>query len=302
MIISDERKLGLIYSIIGCGRVGVNLAACLTEAGFEPAGFSSRSTDSGKNAQDAAGGRGEIFASAAAACRKADVIFISTPDDTIETVCADMAEENAFSEKSTVFHLSGALSSEILDPAARSGAQTGSIHPLQSFTPYDPDKPNQASLFHGINISVEGTPPAAETGKTIVEALGATHFEIPTNMKTLYHAAAVVASNYLVTLEDFALSLLKKADLSEEKGFEILEPLIRGTLNNIRNKGTADALTGPVARGDTAIVERHLTDIENKAPEFASLYRLLGTHTLKLAEKQGELDNKTVSRLAKLFQ
>lgn len=294
----------MIYSIIGCGRVGVNLAAYLAEAGCEPGGFSSRSPESGKNAQKAAGGRGEIFSSAAAACRKADVVFISTPDDTIETVCADMAQENAFSEKSTVFHLSGALSSEILDPAAKSGAHTGSIHPLQSFAPYEPgpDGTDTPSPFTGINMSVEGTDPAVKTGKEIIEALGAAHFEIPTEMKTIYHAAAVVASNYLVTLEDFALNLLKKADLSEEKGFEILEPLIRGTLNNIRNKGSVDALTGPVARGDTAIVERHLTDMESKAPEFASLYRLLGTHTLKLAEKRGELDNKTVSEMAKLFQ
>lgn len=292
-----------MYSIIGCGRVGVNLAAYLTKAGFEPTGFFSRSTGSSKTAQAAAGGRGEIFASAGAACRNTDVVFISTPDNTIETVCSDMAEENAFSDRITVFHLSGALSSKILDPAAKSGAQTGSIHPLQSFAPYEPkqDTAKSSSPFTGINISVEGTGPAVKTGKEIVEALGAVHFEIPTNMKTLYHAAAVVASNYLVTLEDFALQLLKKADLSEEKGFEILEPLIRGTLNNIQNKGTVDALTGPVARGDTTIVERHITDIDKKAPEFSVLYTLLGNYTVKLAEKRGELDTQKISDLAKLF-
>ena len=292
-----------MYSIIGCGRVGVNLAAYLTKAGFEPAGFFSRSTGSSKAAQAAAGGRGEIFPGAADACRKADAVFISTPDNTIETVCSDMAAQNAFSDRITVFHLSGALSSEILRPAAQSGAQTGSIHPLQSFAPYEdrPDEKAEASPFHGINVSVEGTGRAVETGKEIVEALGAKHFEIPTEMKTLYHAAAVVASNYLVTLEDFALHLLKKADLSEEKGFEILEPLIRGTLNNIRNKGTVEALTGPVARGDTTIVERHITDIDKKASEFSALYRLLGNHTVQLAEKRGELDTRTISDLSKLF-
>jgi len=293
----------LKYSIIGCGRLGVNLAAYLAKAGFEPAGFFSRSTESSKAAQAAAGGRGRIFPSAADACRNADVVFLSTPDNTIEPVCSDMAEENAFSDRTTVFHLSGALSSEILDPAAKSGAQTGSVHPLQSFAPYEPkpDSADSTSPFDGINISVEGTDSAVKTGKEIVQALGATHFEIPTEMKTLYHAAAVVASNYLVTLEDFALHLLKKADLSEEKGFEILEPLIRGTLNNIRNKGTMDALTGPVARGDTTIVERHIKDIEKKAPEYAKLYTLLGRHTVNLAEKRGELDSQTISDMTRLF-
>ena len=291
------------YSIIGCGRVGVNLAAFLTRAGFEPSGFSSRSLRSCDTAREAAGGCGRIFSSAADASRKADVVFISTPDNTIEPVCSDMAEEDAFSDTTTVFHLSGALSSKILDPAARSGAQTGSIHPLQSFAPYEskPDSGDFISPFDGINISVEGTGSAVKTGKKIVEALGAKHFEIPTEMKTLYHAAAVVASNYLVTLEDFALSLLKKADLSEEKGFEILEPLIQGTLNNIRNKGPVDALTGPVARGDTTIVERHIKDIEKNAPGSARLYSLLGSYTVKLAEKRGELDTRTVSDLKKLF-
>ncbi|MGM0643883.1 MAG: Rossmann-like and DUF2520 domain-containing protein [Thermodesulfobacteriota bacterium] len=293
----------MIYSVIGCGRVGINLAVYLAEAGYEPGGFYSRSEKSGNHARLAAGGQGEVFSSAASACRSTDVIFISTPDNTIEQVCSEIARENGFSSNMTVFHLSGALSSEILGPALKAGAQTGSIHPLQSFAPYEAGrgKSDTPSPFEGINISVEGSRKAVETGKEIVTALGANHFEIPTNMKTLYHAAAVVASNYLVTLEDFALSLLKEAGLSGEKGYEILEPLIRGTLNNIRNKGPVDALTGPVARGDTAIVERHIIDMEKTSPEFAVLYKLLGMHTLMLARKRGELGSETVSELERLF-
>ena len=82
--------------------------------------------------------------------------------------------------------------------------------------------------------------------------------------KPCTHASAVVASNYLVTLEHFALDLLKAANLSEKEAYLILEPLITGTLNNIKNRGAQGALTGPVARGDAAVVADHLVDIEKE--------------------------------------
>lgn len=291
------------FSIIGCGRTGTNLAVYLTKAGFVPTGFFSKTRASALKAQKAVNNAGLIFDTAVQACQDTDILFITTPDDTIENVCSDIASKNGFKNNISVFHLSGALSSEILastqqsDPE-QSDINIGSIHPLQSFTPYEK---GQESPFTGINISVEGTEGAVRIGEKIVTALNANSFTIPTNAKMLYHAAAVVASNYLVTIENFAINLLQKADLSEEKAYKILEPLIMGTLNNIRSKGSVNALTGPVARGDSDIVSSHINAIKKDMPEFSLLYKTMGKYTLDIATQRKEISSDQISKLSKLF-
>ena len=291
------------FSIIGCGRTGTNIAVYLTKAGFVPTGFFSKTRASALKAQKAVNNTGLIFDTAEQACQNTDILFITTPDDTIENVCSDIASKNGFKNNISVFHLSGALSSEILASARQSdpkqsGINIGSIHPLQSFTPYEK---GQASPFIGINISVEGTEGAVRVGEKIVTALNANSFTIPTNAKMLYHAAAVVASNCLVTIENFAINLLQKADLSEDKAYEILEPLIMGTLNNIKNKGSVNALTGPVARGDSDIVSSHINAIKKDMPEFSLLYKVMGKYTLEIAKQKKEISSEQISRLSKLF-
>lgn len=285
------------FSVIGCGRVGICLSAFLFKEEYEPAGFFSRSRTSARAAR-AAAGCGTVFDTAADCARAGDIVFITTPDGVIETVCNDLAQQNALGAQTLVFHLSGAHSSEILARAKQAGAIVGSIHPLQSFAPYEP---GQASPFEGINISVEGDPDAVAQGKNIAAALGALAFAIPTESKTLYHASAVVASNYLVTLVRFALTLLMETGLREDVAFEILSPLIQGTLSNIGSRGCTRALTGPVARGDHETVSRHLADIEEKTPEYSALYRLLGAHTLDIAGANG-LPEQAVQMLSDLFK
>ena len=285
------------FSVIGCGRVGISLAVFLQSGGFLPSAFFSRSRASAETARQMTG-KGRVCSQALSAVRGADIVFITTPDTQIEPVCRELAAAGGFAPGATVFHLSGALSSDILSSAADQGADTGSIHPLQAFAPYQEGEP---SPFAGINMSVEGSPGAQALGQKIVSALKATAFTIPTRAKTLYHASAVVASNYLVTLEHFALRLLMETGLAEEKAYAILEPLIQGTLANVKNRGSVKALTGPVARGDHEIVAAHLKDIDAFRPEFSDLYRLLGQHTLEIA-RSGGLDKDQGEILSRLFQ
>jgi len=286
------------FSVIGCGRVGICLATFLFKKAYEPVGFFSKSRTSAQAARTAAG-CGTVFDTAADCARAGDIVFITTPDGIIESVCGDLVQQDALGPKAMVFHLSGAHSSEILTQAKLAGAVVGSIHPLQSFAPYEP---GQASPFEGINISVEGDPDAVSQGKDIAAALGAQAFAIPTESKTLYHASAVVASNYLVTLVRFALTLLMETGLREDVAFEILSPLIQGTLRNIGSRGCTLALTGPVARGDHETVSRHIADIDEKIPEFSALYRLLGTHTLDIAGAGEGLTEETEKMLSHLFK
>ncbi len=286
------------FTIIGCGRLGVSLAVFLSKQGFIPKAFSSRSIESAKKAQKAVG-VGHVCETALEAATSCKLIFITTPDTTIKPVCEMLSKEGAFDKDSIVYHLSGALSSGILTAAKKSGASVGSIHPLQAFALYEF---GQESPFKGINMSIEGDEKAVEFGKEIVNALKANSFTIPTDAKTLYHASAVVASNYLVTLEHFALALLEASDMSQKDAYEVLEPLIMGTLNNIKARGSVDALTGPVARGDDEIVSKHLEDIDKKLPQFSDLYRLLGQYTLKIASQRGEISDDAQQKLGTLFK
>ncbi|MBA3009152.1 MAG: DUF2520 domain-containing protein [Proteobacteria bacterium] len=286
------------FCIIGCGRLGISLAVFLSGRGFKPISFCSRGPDSAKHAA-AMAGTGIVYEDPVKAAAACDLVFITTPDTRIGPVCEKIAKGGGFTKDSVVFHLSGALSSDVLGAAQKVGAATGSIHPLQSFAPYEK---GQASPFLGINISLEGEVRAVTLGRKIVDVLGAGSFTIPTQAKTLYHAAAVVASNYLVTLEHFALSLLKETGLAEGEAYTILEPLIQGTLSNIKARGSINALTGPVARGDDGIIASHLEDIDRKMPQFSCLYRLLGAHTLEIAKLRGDLDPKVQEKLALLFK
>jgi len=285
-------------SIIGCGRVGTALAVFLSRAGFPLAGVASRSLASARNTATLAGSC-PMFDTPAAAAKNGRIIFITTPDSAIKGVFDHMVDQKNFAPGTIVFHCSGALSSCILAKGGASSLFLGSIHPLQSFAPYGED---QASPFYGINISVEGDKVAVVQGTKIIEALGGTPFTIPTSAKTLYHASAVVASNYLVTLTRFAIDLLKEAELSEARAYEILEPLILGTLSNIKGRGTGAALTGPVARGDAEIVAQHLEKIQKTRPDYSELYRLLGLHTLKIAKEGKALAPESEKRLESLFK
>ena len=284
-------------SIIGCGRVGTALAVFLSRAAYPVSGLFSRHLESAEKAAMAAG-KGRVCQDVGQAVAAGDIIFITTPDQVIEAVCREIAAIKGAVAQKIILHCSGALSSRILSSARAGGAGIGSLHPLQSFAPY---VQGQASPFQGIHISVEGNDAAVAAGKQMVADLGGSCFTLPTHAKTLYHASAVVASNYLVTLEHFALDLLKAADLSEKEAYPILEPLITGTLNNIKNRGAQGALTGPVARGDAGVVADHLADIEKTMPQYAALYKMMGRYTLELAQKGGTLDEGAVRRLSALF-
>jgi predicted short-subunit dehydrogenase-like oxidoreductase (DUF2520 family) len=289
------------FCVIGCGRLGIALSVFLSgQEGFTASAFCSKSSASAQKAADVSG-TGQVYPHPCEAVKTADIVFITTPDTIIEPVCNQIAEHGGFGPNHIVFHLSGALSSDILASARHHGAAIGSIHPLQAFAPYEKGQPSQ---FKDINMSIEGDERAVILGKKIVKALSAMAFTIPTEAKTLYHASAVVASNYLVTLEHFALELLKQADLSEAAAYDILEPLIMGTLKNIKSRGSVDALTGPVARGDNEIVERHMRDIDKQLPRFSNLYRIMGKHTLDIAVRQtsGSLSDQAKSALIRLFE
>lgn len=285
------------FAIVGCGKVGLNLVKFLTKAGYPVSGLASRTIDSAKRAGEIAS-TDNISTEAHTITKDADVVFITTPDGIIEQTCNDIAGNNGFSEKNVVFHCSGSLPSTLLASAKKLGAKTGSIHPLQSFATTD----NQHSPFEGIIAAIEGEPAAVLAGLAIAEDLGARGLKIQTDSKMMYHASAVVASNCLVTLVDFAYKLLGVAGIGNEDAYDVLGPLVEGTLTNIKKVGTTQALTGPVVRGDVSTVEEHIKEIAQKTPDLVALYKILGHHTVNIAKKRGTLSGTVEKDLFKLFE
>ncbi len=284
-------------AIVGCGKLGTALARRLAACGYPLAALASKRLSSARTL--AARVRAESVSDRAwEVLTAARVVFLTTPDGVIQDACEQIAGEGGWRPDTLVYHCSGAHSSALLAPARAAGAVVGSLHPLQSFA----STAIKGNPFDGIVMSVEGDEQAVKTGHAIAEDLGATCFTIRTDTKTLYHASAVVASNYLVTLLEFAFRLIEAAGIDRRDAFGVLKPLIDGTLANVEAVGIPEALTGPVARGDVATVGAHLDAIAAQAPDLESLYKLLGRHTVAVATAKGALGEEQARAIGRLVE
>ncbi|MFZ5573251.1 MAG: Rossmann-like and DUF2520 domain-containing protein [Thermodesulfobacteriota bacterium] len=270
------------FAVIGCGKVGSALAARLTAAGYPLVGAASRTIESARKL----GCHGESVPCSTSpweVTSAAEIVLITTPDGLIEKTCREIADRQGFKENAVVLHCSGVLPSTILSTAESGKASIGSLHPLQSFAGLKV----HANPFAGIIIAIEGQGQALSTARQMAEDLGARCLPIKTEAKTLYHAAAVMASNYLVTLQASAIALLQEAGIPRQEAFSVLKPLLQGTLANIEKLGVDAALTGPIARGDLQTVGNHVAAIGRFSPVMLELYNVLGRHTIPIARKAG---------------
>jgi len=284
------------FAIVGCGKVGCILAKQMISCGYKLAGLASKSITS---AQTAAAQLGtDIFSDQSwEVTGSADVVFLTTPDGQIQQAASLLAEKNGVKKNAVVLHCSGAQPSTILGALRNCGVSIGSLHPLQSFASTE----IQTNPFENIIAAVEGEPDAVAIARRIAEDLGANCLTIKTDAKTAYHAAAVVASNYLVTIQDLAFTLLQIAGIPEKDAFQVLGPLVQGTLSNIEKVGTKKALTGPIVRGDTETVSTHVHEILRMAPDLLDLYQILGQYTVHIAESGGNITAETSQALLEIL-
>ncbi|HHW41763.1 MAG TPA: DUF2520 domain-containing protein [Syntrophomonadaceae bacterium] len=279
---------------VGAGKVGSAVALLLQRAGYEVAGIASRSRAS---AEKLASRLGCPVLPAAEVSRRADGLFITTSDDAIAGVAAEIAEEGAFHTGQFVLHMSGALTSRALEPAAAQGAITLSIHPIQSFATVE----KAVALLPGSYFSIEGDERGYGFAGKVVEDLGGHSFILDSGAKVLYHAAAVTACNYLVGLLACSMRMLEAAGVPEEVGMPAFLPLVTGTFENIRSLGIPGALTGPIARGDTGTLEKHLEALEDLPVEKA-VYTALGLVTVDVAFAKGAISREQAAKLRSLLE
>jgi predicted short-subunit dehydrogenase-like oxidoreductase (DUF2520 family) len=252
----NERDDLPALAIIGAGRVGRAIHAAASAEGI-----------------------GSVLAGrddAERACEEAEAALICVPDAAIEQAC----EAIAGCGLTFVGHTSGAIGLDALDAAGRAGAATFGLHPLQTITDANPELIGSACAIGG------SSPEALALAHALARRLGMRSFELPDGQRAAYHAAAVIASNFLVALEESAAQLLARTGVEDAR--EVLAPLVVRSAANWADHGSK-ALTCPIARGDEATVERHLEAIEAEMPELRDLYQALAERTRALAGDGNEV-------------
>jgi predicted short-subunit dehydrogenase-like oxidoreductase (DUF2520 family) len=200
--------------------------------------------------------------------RDADLVVVATPDAAIADTALEFA--GGLRPGALVVHLSGACPVEELDKlhGERPDVQVGALHPLQSF----PSVELGLERLPGSWCAVDG-PPAVER---LALSLGMRPFRVAAGERARYHAAATIASNHLVALLAQAVRVAQAAGLPPEALF----PLVRASVDNVEALGAAEALTGPVARGDVDTVVRHLHSLPT---DEQAAYRALALEALRLS-------------------
>jgi predicted short-subunit dehydrogenase-like oxidoreductase (DUF2520 family) len=240
-----------VLAIVGIGRVGGSLAAAAERAGV-------RVRTAGRD-------------DAVAVAVQADAVLLAVPDSEIGAVAT--ALRPAIGRLRLVGHTSGATELSALGPVAEAGADVFSLHPLQTI-------PDAATGFTGCPAAIAGSSPVAlDFARALATDLGMVAFEIADADRATYHAAAAMASNFLIALEESAAELL--GGITPEAR-ELLAPLVLRTAANWSERG-GEALTGPIARGDAETVERHLEALRDRAPELVPLYEALAERTRAIA-------------------
>jgi predicted short-subunit dehydrogenase-like oxidoreductase (DUF2520 family) len=269
-------------NVIGCGSVGKTLSRLWTRHGvFRVQSVLNRSLESGARAVQFVGAGRAV--DDYARLDPADLVMIATSDEAIETCCRRLCESGVLAEGVIVFHTSGSLPSTLLEPAKSQGALVASLHPVKSFA----DPARAAETFAGTFCALEGDPQACDAIREALRPCGATTFPVDPEFKTIYHAATVVTSNYLVALMEVALRCFEKAGIDRATALEVIEPIATGTASNLFELGPVRALTGPIARGEPSVIERQAKALGQWDASIQAVYKNLGQIALDLSTQQG---------------
>jgi predicted short-subunit dehydrogenase-like oxidoreductase (DUF2520 family) len=273
---------------IGVGKVGTAFGVRLAQKGFpvvaamdivpaEAARFAASIPDC------------RVYGSAQELADDTDFVFITTPDDAIGQVAAQVS----WRPGRTVIHCSGANSTAVLEPARAAGAHVGCMHPCNTFASIDQSLEN----LPGSTFTLEAEEPVLSDLKGFVEALNGRWMLLKEEDKGLYHASICIACNYLYTLVDICTKMWKHFDIPQKDAVTACMPILIGTLNNIENVGFPGCLTGPIARGDVSTIRTHLKALQENEPDIVPLYKALGLMTIPIGIEKGTLSEEKAAVL-----
>lgn len=267
-------------TIIGPGNVGTAFLRAVSDNGYKV-----RSVFSRKSAAHLKTQFPEIFFGEGLPDKNniGEMVFIAVSDDAISDVARRISKSDESLSGKKFVHFSGAFSSEILFPLKEKGAATASFHPIKSITAETKDLSN-------IWFDMDGDEELLNELEILAEDLGSETLRINPEHKTLLHASAVFASNYLVVLTKMMTELTEEAGIPEKDALQAFLPLINGTVSNLEQLGVENSLTGPILRGDVETIKQHLESLK-KFPELHSVYKKLGLQAVEIAiGKKGETE------------
>ncbi len=227
--------------------------------------------------------------------RQSRRIIIAVADDAISQVASELLAGGI--EGSVVLHVSAAAGPEALAVLRAAGNSVGVLHPLQSV----PSVERGIQTLRGATFAFAGDPEARAWALDLIRRLGGKALPVDPSRWAYYHAAAVMACNYHVTLVDASLELAELAGIARETALDALAPIIRATTENILTSGPEQALTGPIRRGDAGTIRRHLAALKDSLPETRDLYNAAGLRTIALARRAG-LPPESASEIVKAFR
>jgi predicted short-subunit dehydrogenase-like oxidoreductase (DUF2520 family) len=258
-------------AIVGAGTVGTAVAVAWARAGHRITAVAGRSATA---ARAAAWLPGVPVRSQVDVATGADLVVFGVPDDALPGVIAAVTPYLA--PRAWVAHMSGAQGLEVLAHAAP--ARPLAVHPLQTFA----DVAGAIRALPGCTVAVTARDAEGwELGERLASDLGAASFRLADEHRPLYHAAAVFASNYLVTVAGVAEQLFAAAGVPQPAA--AMQPLQRATLDNVERLGPREALTGPAVRGDAGTIDTNLRAIAEESPSLVPAYVALCRAALSIA-------------------
>jgi len=255
-------------TIVGAGTLATSLSAALRQNGYRIDEVVSRDNAQSLRRTGAlakrVAARPATFGTARFSAR---MIWICVPDDAIEEVARLIADRRDWSGK-IVLHSSGAIGSTVLDSLKSRGANIASAHPLMTFV-----NTSKRDLI-GVPFALEGDSKALNVVAAVVRKLRGKPFRLDATLKPAYHAFGFFSSPALVELIAAAQQAGKLAGLSKRKATELMEPIVRQTIDNCFRNTPEQAFSGPLRRGDAATIRKHL-EVLKQAPEALEVYRAL---------------------------
>lgn len=298
-------------AVIGAGRLGSALALALGRSGYTVVALCARRAERARLVARSLSPRPLALDATQldSLPDNADLILVTTPDDQIAQVAARLAGVFAARRAAGLpqrrqriaLHASGALTSDAaLAPLGEHNFSLGSLHPLVSIS----DPAGGARNLRGAFYCLEGEARALTAARKIVRALGGQSFSIAAGDKSLYHAAAVIASGHTVALFSLAADLLARCGLSHARARHVLLPLLASTLDNLRAHAPDEALTGTFARADLSTVRKHLAALHRvgNVRRATAVYALLGERSLQMAARRNKFDSSVAAEIALLLE
>ena len=280
-----DELVTLPWVILGAGRVGRTLGFLARELGIQIDAIWNRTSARAEESASLLG-----LSSERACCGDLRslspelfvgrrVIWLTVVDDHLAASARALAAHDV--ADAIVLHTAGSLSSDVLRGAGLSG-ELGSLHPLQAMS--DP-REALAAMRHCV-WTVEGDPLAVGYARWLMGNIGVTPLDVEPQTKVLYHASAVTIANLMVALVDASYEMAGLAGISRDDARDMLLPLATSSLDNLRKLPPREALTGPVARGDDATIQRHAEALAAASPELLELYEVLTRRARALMQRE----------------